>query len=140
PYRQPVIDTFKGGLGFELTLAQRRSMWEAFQDMARPTPMNRLLNGDVGSGKTAVAAAAAAMAHSAGYQSVVMAPTEILARQHLHKLRSYLEASFPGLTVELLVSGLPAAERRRVRTAAASGHCALLVGTHALIEDDVEIA
>src|SRR6202048_2885679 len=104
------------------------------------TPMNRLLNGDVGSGKTAVAAAAAAMVHAAGMQAVVMAPTEILARQHLHKFRAYLEASFPGLTVELLVSGLSAAERRRVRSAVASGHCALLVGTHALIEEKVELA
>lgn len=140
PYRQEVIDAFKGGLGFELTRAQRRSTWEAFQDMNRPVPMNRLLNGDVGSGKTAVAAACVAMAHSAGFQSVVMAPTEILARQHLHKFRAYLEDSFPGLTVELLVSGQSAAERRRVRAAAASGHCALVVGTHALIEEDVELA
>ena len=140
PYRQDVIETFKDGLGFELTKAQRRSMWEAFKDMDRPQPMNRLLNGDVGSGKTAVAAACAAMAHSAGFQTVVMAPTEILARQHLHKFRSYLEPSFPGLTVELLVSGQNAAERRRVRAAAASGHCALVVGTHALIEEDVELA
>ena len=76
--------------------------------------MNRLLNGDVGSGKTAVAAACVAMAHAAGLQSVVMAPTEILARQHLGKFRAYLEDSFPGLTVELLVSGQSAAERRRV--------------------------
>jgi ATP-dependent DNA helicase RecG len=135
-----VIDAFKAGLGFELTKAQRKSTWEAFQDMQRPTPMNRLLNGDVGSGKTAVAAACAAMAHAAGMQSVVMAPTEILARQHLHKFRSYLEQSFPSLTVELLVSSQPAAERRRVRTSAASGHCALVVGTHALIEEDVEFA
>jgi ATP-dependent DNA helicase RecG len=140
PYRQEVIDAFKAGLGFELTRAQRRSTWEAFQDIEQPVPMNRLLNGDVGSGKTAVAAACVAMAHSAGLQSVVMAPTEILARQHLHKFRAYLEASFPGLTVELLVSGQSAAERRRVRSAAASGHCALLVGTHALIEEDVELA
>jgi ATP-dependent DNA helicase RecG len=140
PYRQEVIDAFKAGLGFELTRAQRRSTWEAFQDMDRTTPMNRLLNGDVGSGKTAVAAACVAMAHAAGLQSVVMAPTEILARQHLHRFRTYLEGSFPGLTVELLVSGQSAAERRRVRTAAASGHCALVVGTHALIEDDVEFA
>jgi len=138
PYRQEVIDTFKGGVGFELTRAQRRSTWEAFQDMEKTTPMNRLLNGDVGSGKTAVAAACVAMAHAAGMQSVVMAPTEILARQHLHKFRAYLEESFPGLTVELLISGQSAAERRRVRSAAASGHCALVVGTHALIEDDVE--
>ena len=140
PYRQEVIDAFKAGLGFDLTNAQRRSTWEAFQDMQRPSPMNRLLNGDVGSGKTAVAAACVAMAHAAGLQSVVMAPTEILARQHLGKFRSYLEASFPGLTVELLVSGQSAPERRRVRTAAASGHCALVVGTHALIEEDVEFA
>jgi len=140
PYRQEVIDVFKAGLGFELTKAQRRSTWEAFQDMGQPVPMNRLLNGDVGSGKTAVAAACAAMAHAAGFQTVVMAPTEILARQHLHKFRGYLEESFPGLTVELLVSGQTAAERRRVRAAAASGHCALVVGTHALIEEDVELA
>jgi len=140
PYRQDVIEAFKSGLGFELTRAQRRSTWEAFKDMSRPVPMNRLLNGDVGSGKTAVAAACVAMAHAAGFQSVVMAPTEILARQHLHKFRSYLEETFPDLTVELLVSGQSAAERRRVRSAAASGHCALVVGTHALIEEDVELA
>lgn len=137
-YRQEVIDTFKVGLGFELTRAQRKAMWEAFQDMQKPVPMNRLLNGDVGSGKTAVAAATAAMAHASGMQSVVMAPTEILARQHLHKFRTYLEESFPDLKVELLVSSQSAAERRRVRAAAASGHCALVVGTHALIEDEVE--
>ena len=140
PYHQEVIDAFKAGLGFELTHAQKRSTWEAFQDMQESTPMNRLLNGDVGSGKTAVAAACVAMAHTAGLQSVVMAPTEILARQHLHRFRAYLEASFPGLTVELLVSSQGSAERRRVRTAAASGHCALVVGTHALIEEDVEFA
>jgi ATP-dependent DNA helicase RecG len=140
PYRQEVIDAFKAGVGFELTRAQRRSTWETFQDMEKTTPMNRLLNGDVGSGKTAVAAACVAMAHAAGMQSVVMAPTEILARQHLQRFRAYLEASFPGLTVELLVSGQGAAERRRVRTAAASGHCALVVGTHALIEEEVEFA
>jgi ATP-dependent DNA helicase RecG len=140
PYRQDVIDRFKTGLGFELTRAQRRATWEVYQDIDREVPMNRLLDGDVGSGKTAVAAAAAAMAHAAGLQTVVMAPTEILARQHLAKFRTYLEESFEDLKVELLVSSLGAAERRRVRTAAASGHCAVLVGTHALIEDDVELA
>jgi ATP-dependent DNA helicase RecG len=140
PYRQEVIETFKAGVGFELTRAQRRSAWEAFQDMARTAPMNRLLNGDVGSGKTAVAAACVSMAHAAGLQSVVMAPTEILARQHLHRFRAYLEESFPGLIVELLVSSQSAAERRRVKTSTASGHCALVVGTHALIEDDVEFS
>ncbi len=139
PYRQEVIDTFKSGVGFPLTNAQRRTAWDIFRDMARPVPMNRLLNGDVGAGKTAVAAAAVAMTHAAGLQSVVMAPTEILARQHLHKFRAYLESSFPDLRVELLVSSQSAAERRRVITAVASNQAALVVGTHALIEERVEI-
>jgi ATP-dependent DNA helicase RecG len=139
PYRQEVIDRFKEGVGFALTNAQRRAIWEVFQDLDKPIPMNRLLNGDVGCGKTAVAAAAVAMTHAAGLQSVVMAPTEILARQHLGKFRAYLEASFPDLKVDLLISGLPAAERRRVTMSVASGQTALLVGTHALIEERVEI-
>ena len=139
PYRQEVIEGFKAGLGFGFTGAQRRATWEIFQDLQKGVPMNRLLNGDVGSGKTAVAAAAVAMTHAAGLQSVVMAPTEILARQHLLKFRAYLEDSFPDLRVDLLVGGLPAAERRRVTMAVASGQTALLVGTHALIEERVEI-
>jgi len=140
PYRQDVIDTFKAGLDFELTRAQKRALWDVYKDMRQDVPMNRLLNGDVGSGKTAVAAAAAAMAHASGLQTVVMAPTEILARQHLNRFRAYLEPGFPGLSVELLISDLPAAERRRVRMSAASGMCALLVGTHALIEEEVQLA
>src|SRR2546428_298585 len=107
----------------------------------RRTAPGRTFGGRAARGSArAVAAACAAMARAAGLQSVVMAPTEILARQHLHKFRAYLEESFPGLTVELLVSGQSAAERRRVRAAAASGHCALVVGTHALIEEEVEFA
>ena len=140
PYRQEVIEAFKAALGFELTQAQKRATWDVYKDMQQELPMNRLINGDVGSGKTAVAAAAAVMVRAAGMQTVVMAPTEILARQHLQKFRAYLEPAFPGLSVELLVSGLPAAERRRVLMAAASGHCDVLVGTHALIEDKVQLA
>jgi ATP-dependent DNA helicase RecG len=140
PYRQEVIEAFKAGLGFQLTQAQRRAIWDIYRDLRGETPMNRLLDGDVGSGKTAVAAAAAAMVHAAGLQTVVMAPTEILARQHLEAFRAHLGRSFPELRVELLVSGLGARERRRVKTAAASGECAVLVGTHALIEEDVRLA
>jgi ATP-dependent DNA helicase RecG len=139
-YHQEVIESFKQGLPFQLTLAQRRATWEVFQDLEKEVPMNRLVNGDVGSGKTAVAAAAAAMAHASGFQTVVMAPTEILARQHLHKFRAYLEDTFGDLRVDLLVSGLPAAERRRVLTSTASGHTAVLVGTHALLESEVQVA
>src|SRR2546423_6751007 len=80
------------------------------------------------------------MGHAAVFFSVVRAPPETLARQHLAKFRAYLEPSFPDLKVELLISAQTAPERRRVRMAAASGHSALVVGTHALIEDDVEFA
>ncbi len=138
PYRQEVIDRFKESLPFELTRPQKRAIWEVYQDLERQRPMNRMLDGDVGSGKTAVAAAAVAMAAASGQQSVLLAPTEILARQHLAKCRGYLEHGFSELRADLLISGLPAAERRRVRTAAASGHSALVVGTHALLEDEVQ--
>ncbi len=138
PYRQEVIEAFKANLGFQLTHAQRRAIWEVYKDLQQPIPMNRLINGDVGSGKTAVAAAAAAMAWAAGLQTAVMAPTEILARQHLAKFRAYLEPAFD-LRVELLVSGLPTAERRRVLEAAAQGSCSVLIGTHALIEADLRL-
>lgn len=138
PYRQEVIDRFKESLPFELTRPQKRAVWEVYQDLQHERPMNRMLDGDVGSGKTAVAAAAVAMAAASGQQSVLLAPTEILARQHLAKCRDYLEHGFSDLRVDLLISGLPSAERRRVRTAAASGHSALVVGTHALLEDEVQ--
>ncbi|MGH7881759.1 MAG: ATP-dependent DNA helicase RecG [Candidatus Dormibacteraceae bacterium] len=137
-YRQEVIDALKAAIGFELTHAQKRSIWEIYQDLDSSEPMNRLLNGDVGSGKTAVAAAAVAMAHGAGVQSVVMAPTEVLARQHLAKFRAYLQPAFPELRIELLVSGLPAARRREIR-AASQGEINLLVGTQALLEEEVEL-
>ncbi|MGH7860791.1 MAG: ATP-dependent DNA helicase RecG [Candidatus Dormibacteraceae bacterium] len=140
PYVQGVIDTLKGHLGFDLTKAQRRCIWEIFQDLEQARPMNRLLNGDVGSGKTAVAAAAVAMTHAANLQSIVMAPTDILARQHLLKFRHDLEPAFADLKVELLVSRQGAAERRRVLAAAASNQCGLLVGTHAVIEESVQMA
>ncbi len=138
PYRQLVIDRFKESLPFELTRPQKQAIWDVYRDLEHERPMNRMLDGDVGSGKTAVAAAAVAMADAAGQQSVLLAPTEILARQHLAKCRGYLEHGFAELSVDLLISGLGAAERRRVRTAAASGHSALVVGTHALLEDEVQ--
>src|SRR5690242_10060260 len=140
PYRKDIGDTFKAGLGFELTEAQRRSSRQIFHDMQQQVPMNRLLNGDVGSGKTAVAAGAAAMAHGAGLQTVVMAPTEILARRHLQKFRAYLEPSFPDLRVELLVASQSATDRKHTQDGAGSGLSGLVVGTHALLESDVRFA
>lgn len=127
------IKGFFEGLPFELTNAQKRSVKEIFADLERDIPMARLLQGDVGSGKTAVAAAAIYLCVKNGYQACMMAPTEILASQHKKTLDKFLSPF--GIRVELLVSGLPAAEKRRVREGLADGSVNVAVGTHALITD-----
>ena len=108
---------------------------EILTDLAAAGPMNRLLQGDVGSGKTVVAALAALMTHHAGMQTAVMAPTEILARQHHATLDQLLTPH--GLPPRLLVGSTSAAARREILAGLAAGHDSLIVGTHALIEDDV---
>lgn len=130
------IKHFFDQLPFELTGAQQRAVKEIFADLARPTPMARLLQGDVGSGKTAVAAAAIYLCVKNGYQACLMAPTEILAAQHKKTLDKFLSPF--GIKTELLVSGLPAAEKRRVRAGLAEGSIDVAVGTHALITDKTE--
>ena len=130
------IKHFFEQLPFELTGAQQRAVKEIFADLARPTPMARLLQGDVGSGKTAVAAAAIYLCVKNGYQACLMAPTEILAAQHKKTLDKFLSPF--GIKTELLVSGLPAAEKRRVRAGLAEGSIDVAVGTHALITDKTE--
>jgi ATP-dependent DNA helicase RecG len=123
---------------FELTNAQKRVIQEIWADMARPHPMNRLLQGDVGSGKTIVAAAAIMAAVDNQYQAAIMAPTEILAEQHylvLHRLFQPL-----GITVELLVGRLTPRQRRQARERIATGRGMVAVGTHALIQEGVEFA
>ncbi|MBQ5837273.1 MAG: ATP-dependent DNA helicase RecG [Clostridia bacterium] len=127
------IKSFFNSLPFELTNAQKRSVKEIFADMEKPNPMARLLQGDVGSGKTAVAAAAIYLCVKNGFQACLMAPTEILAAQHKKTLDKFLSPF--GIRTELLVSGLPAAEKRRVRQGLADGEIDVAVGTHALITD-----
>lgn len=127
------IKAFFEGLPFEMTNAQKRSVKEIFADLERETPMARLLQGDVGSGKTAVAAAAIYLCVKNGYQACIMAPTEILASQHKKTLDKFLSPF--GIRTELLVSGLPASEKRRVREGLADGSINVAVGTHALITD-----
>ncbi|MAE94839.1 MAG: ATP-dependent DNA helicase RecG, partial [Deltaproteobacteria bacterium] len=119
-----------------LTGAQERAWAEIRADLARPHPMSRLLQGDVGSGKTAVAALAAVAAARAGHQSALMAPTELLAEQHERTLRTLLEAS--GLELGLLTASAPAAAEVRARLAA--GEVDLVVGTHALVQREVAFA
>nr|WP_294474010.1 ATP-dependent DNA helicase RecG [uncultured Intestinimonas sp.] len=127
---------FYGLLPFSLTAAQRRAVEEAAADLRAPRPMNRLVQGDVGSGKTAVAAACAWMAHQAGWQSAMMAPTELLAQQHFRTLTALLEPAH--MAVGLLTGSMRAAEKREVLAALRSGDLHLVVGTHALLSQGVE--
>jgi ATP-dependent DNA helicase RecG len=127
-------------LPFQLTQAQRRVCEEIARDLARDRPMHRLLQGDVGSGKTIVAALAAAIAISAGWQCALMAPTEILAEQHFRKLIGWLEPLFApmGLRVAWLTGGQRKKERQAMLELIASGEAALVVGTHAVIQEQVQ--
>jgi len=122
-------------LPFRLTDAQKRALGEIVADLQRPFPMARLLQGDVGSGKTIVAALAALVILESGHQVALLAPTELLAQQHHATLKGLL-ATTP-YRPELLVGSLTAAEKRRVRASLAEGSAHFVVGTHALIEDDV---
>jgi len=123
---------------FKLTEAQRRTIKEIRDDMAGAAPMNRLLQGDVGSGKTAVAVAAAWLAAKSGYQAAIMAPTEILAAQHFSEFSSLLKTA--GLRVALLTSGIPSARRREVLEGLGSGDIHIVIGTHALLEPGVSFS
>jgi ATP-dependent DNA helicase RecG len=124
-------------LPFALTGAQTRAWHEISRDLAGSEPMNRLLQGDVGSGKTVVAALAAMQAIGSGRQAALMAPTEILAEQHFRKLGPWLEPL--GVRVAWLSGSLTASAKKKVRALAAAGEVDLLVGTHALVEESVEL-
>ena len=128
----------QAALPFALTAAQARVCGEIDADLARPVPMHRLLQGDVGSGKTVVAALAAARAIDAGWQCALMAPTEILAEQHFHKLVQWLQPL--GITVAWLTGSRKGKARQAMLAQIASGEAGLVVGTHAVIQDDVVFA
>ncbi|AQP54068.1 ATP-dependent DNA helicase RecG [Vagococcus penaei] len=125
-------------LPFELTVAQKRVVNEICADLKSPNHMHRLLQGDVGSGKTIVAAIALYAAATAGYQGALMVPTEILAEQHMESLSDLFSQT--GVTVELLTSSTKAAEKRRILAGLASGEVTVVVGTHSLIQADVLFA
>ncbi len=142
-----LVERFVAGLGFELTDAQRRAMAVIGDDLAGPLPMHRLLQGDVGSGKTVVAVAALLTAAEGGHQGALMAPTEVLAEQHASAVRALVDglsvpdpATLAGerpLRVALLTSKTTAAERTAIHAGLAEGTVDLLVGTHALLTDRV---
>ena len=135
PFEKSVVQDFVKKLPFTLTNAQRRAAWDILQDFENARPMNRLLQGDVGSGKTVVAGLAARQAASAGYQTALMAPTEILARQHAETLAKLLEPF--GVTVGLLIGSVKGKSRQTLYQQIASGAVDVVVGTHALIQDKV---
>ena len=131
------MEDFYKELPFEPTGAQKRAIGECTADMQRKFPMNRLLQGDVGSGKTLVAAAAAYFAQRNGFQTLVMAPTEVLARQHYATFSGILSPF--GVNVELLSGSMTAKQKAEVRRAAAEGDIDILVGTQALIQKSSEL-
>ena len=139
PFNTERAREFVHSLPFELTNAQRAAAYQLFQDMSKTQPMNRLVEGDVGSGKTVVAAMAAVMAMGEGYQVALMAPTELLARQHAETIAKLLAPIKLDRTVALLTSGLKPAGRQAVYEHIASGDAKFVIGTHALIQEGVKL-
>ncbi len=133
-----LFDALMAQLPFALTAAQNRVVTEILADMAKPSAMHRLLQGDVGSGKTVVAALAAAVCMDQGWQCALMAPTEILAEQHFRKLVTWLEPL--GITVAWLTGSLKTKAKQVQLALVASGEAKLVVGTHAVIQDHVQFA
>jgi ATP-dependent DNA helicase RecG len=133
-----LIRPFHERLAFDLTGAQKRAVREIFADMTAGHRMNRLLQGDVGSGKTVVALLAMLLAAESGYQAALMAPTELLAEQHARTIRQLLDGI--DIQVALLVGRRTAGEREAARQALADGRARLAIGTHALIQEGVEFA
>lgn len=145
-----LLDLFTKSLGFPLTGAQNRVIGEVVADLARPVPMHRLLQGDVGAGKTVVAVAAMLTAVQGGHQGALMAPTEVLATQHFLGVRSLLkDLVVPSsgsllterpLRVALLANQTPGAERARIQESLSSGEIDIVIGTHALIQEGVDFS
>jgi len=137
PFNEKLAKEFVGHLPFTLTDAQRKAVWQIYQDMQAEHPMNRLVEGDVGSGKTVVATMAAVMAMQSGYQVAFMAPTELLARQHADTIYKLLEPLGLAGELTLLVGALTPAQKKKAHEAIAAGNARFVVGTNALIQDKV---
>ena len=135
PFEQSIVANFVKSLPFELTPSQRIAAWEIIQDLERQTPMNRLLQGDVGSGKTVVAGLVACQVTHSGLQSAIMAPTEILAGQHAETLSKLIGPM--GINVGLLTGNVKGAARKTLYEQISNGSVDVVVGTHALIQEKV---
>lgn len=135
-YDEKIGKKFVESLPYQLTDAQRKAAWEILKDLGKSTPMNRLLEGDVGSGKTVVAAMAAMMVGAAGYQVVLLAPTEILARQHFASI-SKLVSGIRGIKVALLTGSTKSGDKKEILKAIEEGEVQIIVGTHALLSERI---
>ncbi len=138
-FDEKLARNFVSHLPFELTNAQRRSVWQIYQDMQKTTPMNRLLEGDVGSGKTVVAAMAAVMVLQQGFQAAMMAPTELLARQHADTIYNLLKPLNLQNFVGLLIGSLSSAKKSAAHTNIKIGNIRFIIGTHALTQEKVNV-
>jgi ATP-dependent DNA helicase RecG len=139
PFDPKIAQNFVTHLPFKLTEGQRKTAWQIYQDMEKPSPMNRLLEGDVGSGKTAVAAMAALMVLHRGHQAAMMAPTELLARQHLESLQKMLAPLSLDKKIGLLVGGMAKSEKDSARKRIQTGETQFIVGTQALIQESLDM-
>ncbi len=139
PFKEKLAKDFVAKLPFQLTDAQRRATWRIYQDLEKTQPMNRLLEGDVGSGKTVVAAMAALMAMEQDYQAALMAPTAILARQHADTIYKLLDSVGFGDQVGLLVGSLKPKAKSSMHQKIKSGKVRMIIGTHALISEKVDM-
>lgn len=137
PFDEKIAKEFVDHLEFTLTDDQRKVIWRVYKDINKTSPANRLIEGDVGSGKTVVAAMAALMAMKAGYQVLYMAPTEILARQHAETLSHLFAHTEWSHQIGLLVGSLKKSQKTTIHNRIADGTCRLVIGTHALIQDSV---
>jgi ATP-dependent DNA helicase RecG len=135
-FRPAVVRELVESLPFDLTPGQKQAAWEILQDIEKPQPMNRMLQGDVGAGKTVVAGIAARQVVSAGYQVAILAPTAILASQHAKTLANLLEPY--GVTVAFLAGSVSAAKRKPLIQAIKAGEAQVIVGTHALLEPVIQ--
>jgi ATP-dependent DNA helicase RecG len=139
PFNKAVAQSFVNALDYSLTDAQRKAAWQVYKDLEASRPMNRLIEGDVGSGKTLVAAMAAAMAMQSGYQVALMAPTEILAQQHAKTMHNYLDPIGFSNKLVLLLGSMKEGQKKTARKSIADGLAGLVIGTHALIADKVDM-
>jgi len=139
PFDEKLARDFVKHLPFKLTDAQRRTVWQIYQDLQKIEPMNRLIEGDVGSGKTAVAAMAALMVLAESKQVALMAPTELLARQHADTIHSFLKPLGRQDSVAMLVGSLKPAQKAKARAAIKTGKAGFIIGTQALIQEKVDM-